>query len=329
MVYKLGFLPRGRPAQVAGRNGGVRPGPHRTVHRVEADAEVRGTGPGARRQLDRQSRATNARSRTSRPSRPRTSADSSKPAKSRSTASSTTPSDPPRERGLSTLDPTGVTEPNGRRTRQHRLRRAEVPLPRAAPDPAEQRDSGHPDPRPEQQEHRPGRSQGSPPLHYGRSGGIGARREDETLPTAGNQKYKSVQFDLAYLYGRARFTGQAIQKTKTDAGAFIRVMTDELDRLRDDLALDTARQYYGSTVGIPGAIAKVASVAGSVVTLTSDEALQKGFLHIGMLVDAGVSGTASSGHAAATADHRRRRGRQDDHAGHGRHDRDERLHLPR
>jgi hypothetical protein len=138
------------------------------------------------------------------------------------------------------------------------------------------------------------------PLHYGRSGGIGARREDETLPTAGNQKYKSVQFDLAYLYGRARFTGQAIQKTKTDAGAFIRVMTDELDRLRDDLALDTARQYYGSTVGIPGAIAKVASVAGSVVTLTSDEALQKGFLHIGMLVDAGVSGTASSGHAAAT-----------------------------
>src|SRR5512133_3787160 len=91
------------------------------------------------------------------------------------------------------------------------------------------------------------------PLHYGRSSGVGARREDEDLPAAGAQRYKTAQFDLAYLYGRARFTGPAIQKTKTDAGAFIRVVTDELDRLRDDLALDTARQYIGNTLGVPGA----------------------------------------------------------------------------
>ncbi len=98
-------------------------------------------------------------------------------------------------------------------------------------------------------------------VHYGRSTGIGARLEDEDLPAAGNQKYNSLEFDLAYLYGRARFSGQAIQKTKTDAGAFMRVVTDELDRLRDDLALDTARQYYGDGTGVIATIPTAAAGA--------------------------------------------------------------------
>lgn len=125
------------------------------------------------------------------------------------------------------------------------------------------------------------------PLHYGRSAGIGARLEDEDLPAAGNQKYQKVEYDLAYLYGRARFSGQAVQKTKSDAGAFIRVITDELDRLRDDLALDTARQYYGAGDAIV-ANTGVTS-ASTTVVLSGDEALQKGFLHIGMLIDIGTS----------------------------------------
>jgi hypothetical protein len=126
-------------------------------------------------------------------------------------------------------------------------------------------------------------------IHYGRNTGVGARREDEDLPAAGNQAYQSLEFDLAYMYGRARFSGQAIQKTKSDAGAFVRVVTDELDRLRDDLALDMARQYYGSTVGVAGAIARVSSVSGTDLVLTSDEALQKGFIHLGMKIDVGSS----------------------------------------
>jgi hypothetical protein len=138
------------------------------------------------------------------------------------------------------------------------------------------------------------------PMHYGRNSGVGARREDEDLPAAGSQAYKSAQYDLAYMYGRARFTGPAIQKTKTDAGAFIRVVTDELDRLRDDLRLDTARQYYGPNfVGVNGAIAKVASVAGAVMTLTSAEAIDKGFLHLNMIVDSGTTTATSTGKASA------------------------------
>ena len=134
------------------------------------------------------------------------------------------------------------------------------------------------------------------PLHYARNSGIGFRREDETLPSAGSQKYKTATFDLAYGYGSVRFTGQAKQKTKSDAGAFIRVVTEELDRVRNDLALDLGRQFYGDGTG---AIAKIASVAGAVLTLTSDEALQKGFIDLNMVVDIGTTSTTSAGKASA------------------------------
>lgn len=136
------------------------------------------------------------------------------------------------------------------------------------------------------------------PLHTGRSTGIGARLEDEDLPAAGNQAYATANFDLAYLYGRARFTGQAIQKTKTDAGAFMRVVTEELDRLRDDLALDSARQFYGDGTG---AIATVPTGgANATQTLSSNEALQKGYLYPGMVVDIGTAANPTSVVAGAT-----------------------------
>lgn len=124
------------------------------------------------------------------------------------------------------------------------------------------------------------------PLHKGRTKGIGARLENETLPSAGNQSYDAVYFDLTYQYGRAQFSGQSIQKTKTDAGAFIRVMTDELDRLRDDLGLDMARQVYSDGTGRIATLGDTATSATHVIT--SAEAIDKGFLYPGMTVDVGT-----------------------------------------
>jgi hypothetical protein len=130
------------------------------------------------------------------------------------------------------------------------------------------------------------------PLHKGRTAGIGARLENETLPTAGNQAYDAVYFDLTYQYGRAQFSGQSIQKTKTDAGAFIRVMTDELDRLRDDLGLDLARQVYSDGT------ARIASINDSTTsathTISSAEAIDKGYLYPGMRVDIGTLAAPTS-----------------------------------
>lgn len=137
------------------------------------------------------------------------------------------------------------------------------------------------------------------PLHYGRNGsGVGARRENENLPSAGAQAYQKALFDLKYMYGSAQFTGQAIQKTKTDAGAFVRVITDELDRLRDDLTLDMARQVYGDGTGAIATVS-VGVTAGTTITLSSAEAIDKGFLYINMPVDIGSVGSPTAKATAA------------------------------
>jgi hypothetical protein len=131
------------------------------------------------------------------------------------------------------------------------------------------------------------------PLQYGRNSGVGARPEMGTLPTAGSQAYKHVNFDLAYLYGRAQFSGQAIQKTKDDAGAFVRVITSEMEGLRKDLTLDVARQFYGDGTA---AIATVsgAGAASATQTLSSSEALDKGFIDLNMVVDIGTVANPTS-----------------------------------
>jgi len=134
------------------------------------------------------------------------------------------------------------------------------------------------------------------PLHKGRTNGIGARAESDTLPGAGFQPFEKVVFDLKYLYGRAQFSGQAIQKTKTDAGAFIRVITEELDRLREDLALDLARQVYGDGSGTIAIINP--GVASATQTLADAEATEKGYLYPNMTVDIG---TLANPVASATA----------------------------
>lgn len=124
------------------------------------------------------------------------------------------------------------------------------------------------------------------PVHKNRSTGIGARLENETLPASSKQSYDKAVFDLTYQYGRAEFSGQAIQKTKTDAGAFIRVISEELDKLRDDLALDQARQVYGDGTARIVALADTATSATH--TIASAEPIDKGFLYPGMLVDVGT-----------------------------------------
>ena len=130
------------------------------------------------------------------------------------------------------------------------------------------------------------------PLHTQRSTGVGARAELGNLPNAGNQVYAQATYDLKYLYGRVQVSGQAIAKSASDAGSFLRAMKAELDYIKDDLAMDFTRQVYGDGTG---QIAQCGTTtASNVIVLASSEALRKGFLHIGMVVDIGVAATPNS-----------------------------------
>jgi len=130
------------------------------------------------------------------------------------------------------------------------------------------------------------------PLHTSRSGGLGSRGELETLPTAGNQAYAKAVYDLKYHYARIQVSGQAISKTKSNAGAFLQAMKSELDYIKNDIAIDQVRQMYGDG---SGQVAQCGSSGPSTtVTLGSAEPIVKGFLYIGMLVDLGTAASPSS-----------------------------------
>lgn len=124
-------------------------------------------------------------------------------------------------------------------------------------------------------------------IHKGRSGGIGPAAEGAALPAAGNQQYARATYNLIYLYGHIGVTGPGMAKTASAAGSYLQMLKAELDGVRTDLMKDLARQVYGSGLG-NGKIAKCGvSTATNVVLLSSDEALRKGHLYIGMVVDIG------------------------------------------
>lgn len=132
------------------------------------------------------------------------------------------------------------------------------------------------------------------PIHTARSGGIGPAAEGAALPAAGNQQYKKATYDLKYLYGRIGVTGPSVAKTASEAGSFLRALRAEMDGIRNDLKRDVARQAWGSAHG-NGLIAKCGvTTSANVVVLSSSEALVKGHLYVGMVVDIGTSPGATS-----------------------------------
>ena len=134
------------------------------------------------------------------------------------------------------------------------------------------------------------------PLHTTRSGGIGARAERDQLPTAGNQGYSKAVYDLKYLYGRVQVTGPSMAKTKNEAGAFLQALKSELDGIRNDLKKDLARQVYGdgtARVAKCGTTTASTTVVLAATTTTEEyagkEAIRKGQLYVGMIVDIGTA----------------------------------------
>jgi len=140
------------------------------------------------------------------------------------------------------------------------------------------------------------------PLHKTRSGGIGARAEQAPLPVAGKQGYDKATYDLKYLYGAVQVTGPSVAKTKNEAGSFLQVLKSELDGLRNDLRKDLARQVYGDGTA---RVAKCGTTDVSEVTYIQldategKDAIRKGQLYVGMLVEIGTAANVDAVSAGA------------------------------
>lgn len=116
------------------------------------------------------------------------------------------------------------------------------------------------------------------PIHTGRNQGIGARNENETLPTSGNQSTLAARVSLKYLYGSVRLTGQTFELAKTNQQAFLQTVDLELDGLKRDLAVDLNRQVYSDGTG------QVALITAT-VTAATFTIKHSAWLQIGMVVD--------------------------------------------
>ena len=98
------------------------------------------------------------------------------------------------------------------------------------------------------------------PVAYGRSGGVGARADGGTLPTAEYQKTKQVTLPMKYQYGTVYFTGPTIAATRSNAGAYAAVIDNELTGIVRDLKKEFNRQMWGCGYGI---LAKWRSTGGA------------------------------------------------------------------
>jgi len=87
------------------------------------------------------------------------------------------------------------------------------------------------------------------PLHTGRTRAIQAALEGGLLPTAQSQTYTTMTFPVGYNYGVIRVHGPAMASSRTNLGAFIRVLDQEIRGMVRDIKNDRNRQQFGDGSG--------------------------------------------------------------------------------
>ena len=104
------------------------------------------------------------------------------------------------------------------------------------------------------------------PIHYLRNSGLGARRENENLPSAGQQGSAVARIPLKYLYARMGLTGQVMKLANSKPQAFVSALKHETERLRVDAAVDLNRQVYGTGSGALGVTSSTTALNTAVIT---------------------------------------------------------------
>jgi len=104
--------------------------------------------------------------------------------------------------------------------------------------------------------------------HVGRNDGIGSRAEDEDLPDPGNQQYVQGRTNLKSHYAAVGLTGQVMKQASKDYQSFANVATDEVERVKKDIAKDQNRQVFGTGYGT---IATIVTAGTTQTVLEVDE----------------------------------------------------------
>lgn len=100
---------------------------------------------------------------------------------------------------------------------------------------------------------------------YGLNGGICASSETGTLPTASSHKFLQFKSGLKNLYGTISISDKAIRASMSDSGAFVNLLSDEMESLIKSSAFNLGRMLYGDGTGLLATV----SVSNSKTTFSS------------------------------------------------------------
>lgn len=126
---------------------------------------------------------------------------------------------------------------------------------------------------------------------FGLNGGIAALSETGTLPTAAGHNFLQFKSSLKNLYGKISLSDKAIRASASNTGAFVNLLSDEMDSLIKSSAFNLGRMVYGDGTGLLA----TATVTEGVVTFDSVKNLVEGMkvdvYNSDAVVEAGVTVT--------------------------------------
>jgi hypothetical protein len=116
------------------------------------------------------------------------------------------------------------------------------------------------------------------PFHSGRNVGVAARAEEVALPAPGRQQYGKLIYNTKNIYGLIRLTSQAIEASKNNAGAFARMLTQEMSGIAKDVDQDQQRQFWRDGSGL----LTICGVTTAATTVVVDSTK---YIEPGMIID--------------------------------------------
>ena len=90
---------------------------------------------------------------------------------------------------------------------------------------------------------------------YGINGGIGAGSETGSLPTAAGNNYAQFVAELKNLYGKIEISDKAIRASANNIGAFVNLLSDEMEGLVKASSFNLGRMLFGDGTGLLATVA--------------------------------------------------------------------------
>lgn len=120
---------------------------------------------------------------------------------------------------------------------------------------------------------------------YGINGGVGTGTEAGALPVSRESHYVNFTSELKNLFGTIEITDKAIRASANDEGAFVNLLSAEMDSLLEASKFNLARMFYGDNTG---ELSKITAISAGTKSFTVENSAP--FVE-GMLLDFYSSGT--------------------------------------